>query len=115
MIFLPLPPSTNNLYVNAKFGRGRYVSKEYRAWQQEAALCIPPAVRGAYKPRDIVGVTIRAAVDHRRDIDNIVKPVLDLLVKKLVIPDDRYVNEIRISRVKPGDGVTGLVVEVRGL
>jgi len=37
-------------------------------------------------------------MDHRGDVDNRAKPVLDLLVSHKVISGDNFVNTLRIDR-----------------
>jgi crossover junction endodeoxyribonuclease RusA len=83
---LPLPPSTNRLW---RAGRGRvYRSKRYMSWCRDAGwelnLQRPSRLTGA------VVVTIAAGKPdkRRRDIDNLAKSTLDLLVAHQVIEDD---------------------------
>jgi Holliday junction resolvase RusA-like endonuclease len=96
---LPLPPSTNNLYVNLP-GRGRVRAAAYRRWSDEAGWLVkaktpPVTFYGA------VAVRIEAGAGNRRDIDNILKPTLDLLVKVGVLADDRMIDVLHIMRGGP--------------
>jgi crossover junction endodeoxyribonuclease RusA len=91
-ITLPLPPSTNRLW---RAGRGRvYRSKRYLTWCRTAGwelnLQRPARLTGA------VVVTISAGRPdrRRRDIDNLAKSTLDLLVAHRVIEDDAKVVSI---------------------
>lgn len=53
-------------------------------------------------------------LSRRRDLDNVLKSTLDLLVRHGVIADDRFVDEIRIVRLVPeGDGRLELTVRPR--
>lgn len=87
-------PSANNLFVNRRGGRAR--SPEYLQWQNDAGWLIkarqPRATKGP------VAILIEAPVNRKRDIDNIQKPVIDLLVKLGLIDDDRWVDDLRIVR-----------------
>lgn len=99
---LPTPPSTNNLFINVK-GRGRIKSRQYKAWAEEAGWRLL-----AQRVRPVSGrvhVTIRAIRKdgRRRDIDNIIKPILDLLVAQRVISDDRHVEMVSASWVVSAD------------
>lgn len=104
MIVLPVPPSTNNLFINAKTGKGRFLSPAYKAWRKAAAealtLC---AWDMPCRPYD---VTIRVNVNHQSDIDNRTKAVLDLLVEHKVIDGDQWVNALHVYRDRNVDGCT---------
>ena len=98
---LPVPPSTNALTFNRKQG-GRSNTKEYEAWIASAGLLVNAAVN-EYLPRGPWGVVLKANVGHNRDIDNLVKPTIDLLVTWDIIGDDRYVEEGEYSRLRNTD------------
>jgi len=104
MISLPLPPSLNNAFVNRQDGKGRYRSSAYKAWQRAAGDCL--SVSAWDIPSPPYGVTIRLNIDHRSDIDNRVKPVLDLLVKHGVLTGDQWVNSLHVYRDRSIDGCT---------
>lgn len=44
---------------------------------------------------------IEAPLNRKRDLDNVLKPTLDLLVAMQLISDDRYVDQITLMRVHP--------------
>lgn len=103
-VTLPLPPSTNNLFVNAR-GRGRVKSKEYAAW---AARVVP--MLWELKPPERLPCTffwlLTGQVSVLRDGDNTLKPLLDACVKAGVIKDDslQYVRGwCGHAEVGPGD------------
>jgi Holliday junction resolvase RusA-like endonuclease len=113
---LTFPPSTNNLFANKKSG-GRVPSTKYKSWRAEAGweinrqrLTLPNSMKGV--PGDqLANVRILvnvARVSAARDLDNLIKPILDLLVNMQVLIDDtvKYVNliEIRLSALdRPSD------------
>lgn len=85
---LPTPPSVNAMFGNnAGPGRGRFATKQYKAWKDEALACVLEQGRKAFsKP---VTIAIQLCDPRRRsDVDNRIKPVLDLLVSTGIIPDD---------------------------
>lgn len=100
---LPIPPSVNNLFVNraGKLHGGRAKGSDYKRWLHDAGWTIkiglPHHVPG------IVRVLIEAPLNRRRDLDNVLKPLLDLLVKMAVIVDDSLIDDLRIVRVGTGD------------
>ena len=89
-VFLPRPPSLNNIYVNVH-KRGRVKTEEYRTWLRAASNDI-----AAQKPLKVCGeVEIVVAIGPRRgDLDNRIKPILDCLVVNGVIDDDKNVTAI---------------------
>lgn len=90
-----MPPSTNNLFLNLP-GRGRVRSGAYKAWERQASAALTFASWDM--PARPYVVTIRLNMDHRGDIDNRTKAVLDLLVKHKVIDGDQWVNELHVYR-----------------
>jgi Holliday junction resolvase RusA-like endonuclease len=86
-----MPPSTNALFRNVK-DVGRVKSTPYKRWVKTAMVSMLPQ-----RPKPIAGrvtVEITCRTNSRRDIDNIIKPVLDLLVRSELIEDDRMVQKV---------------------
>ena len=107
-ITLPYPPTVNNYYTVA---RGRKIlSKKGRAYKMEALGWLmeqnaPKGREGAYS----VSIYVMPPDKRRRDIDNLIKPLLDSLVEYGVIPDDSMIFDLRIQRF---DSVKGGKVEM---
>lgn len=99
-LFLPYPPSTNNLFINA--GKRRVKSKSYVAWQKEAQADLEhQKIMDGFKWKNHTGqvrisLLLKAPTKAVADIDNRIKAVLDLLVTNKVIPadDSRYIRSI---------------------
>ena len=108
-VTLPMPPSTNNLFATA---RGRRVkTREYRAW---LAACAP-ALLELRKPDSLpawICVVALGAVNARRDLDNLLKPVGDALVANGVLPGDSLAHVRRWSVEYAGDGAGEAAVRV---
>ena len=102
-LWLPFPVSANRLWVKTRNGMRK--SDAYTAWLLEAGLEVrrqrPQKISGPYK------ITITAArPDHRRrDIDNTIKSVSDLLQSVGVIRDDCDCEMVTARWVTSGDGV----------
>ena len=92
---LPVPPSANNLFKNVP-GQGRKPTKAYTKWQSDCRYYVK--MREPDEKGMIYRVQIVANIDRKRDIDNIIKPTLDLLKKLGHIYDDRYVDSVHIDR-----------------
>lgn len=107
---IPIPPSANNMFRNVP-GRGRVRTKDYTAWRTAAHWQIKePAA--AVQFDDPVEVSITVPRQPRSDIDNRIKPVLDLLVKSGVIKDDDAKHVRKVS-AEWGDVFAPCVVTVR--
>ncbi len=102
MISLPLPPSLNNAFVNSR--NGRYRSPAYKAWQKAAADHL--TLQSWDMPKPPYGVTIRLNINHQSDVDNRIKPLLDLLVKHGVLTGDQWVNALHVYRDRTIEGCT---------
>lgn len=93
-ILLPMPPSTNNLFATVN-GR-RVITRPYNMWRKVAyELFRLFKEKPLEKP---YGVHIRLNLDHKSDIDNRVKPILDALVASETICGDQWVDTIRVDR-----------------
>lgn len=94
---ITVPPSANALYVQLASGE-RVKTRAYRNWLNSQSLRLrmracPPEERN-------ISVEIEANIDRRRDLDNLVKPILDALQHEGIIRDDRYVDHIHIERTE---------------
>jgi crossover junction endodeoxyribonuclease RusA len=95
IVLLPMPPSTNNLFINIP-KRGRVPSSQYKAWKNAAGLTL-----NIQRPEKFTGaVDVRVGIPKRTrgDIDNRVKALLDLLVAHGVIEDDKHVQNLTVGR-----------------
>jgi Holliday junction resolvase RusA-like endonuclease len=93
---LPLPISVNELYYNKAEG-GRAKTRRYKAWVHDAAMILL-----CQRARPVAGpvrVEILVSDKCRADLDNTAKCVLDALVARGVIEDDRkkFVRAISVE------------------
>ena len=101
---LPLPPSSNELFLNPRGGRGRRpLAPRYRAWRLEAGWIVKaarlPKITGPYTFELLVPAKMRG------DASNRIKAPEDLFVKLGVTPDDRFCQRAAAERspdVAPG-------------
>jgi crossover junction endodeoxyribonuclease RusA len=102
---IPPPPSVNALFANVA-GRGRVRSARYRQWATQAGWMLQS--QRALWPAIVAGqpysVALRLPVDYRSDIDNAAKGPIDLLVSLGIVPDDRLMVELLISKTGPRHG-----------
>ena len=110
VIALPMPPSSNNLFVNA--GKRRIRSEQYNAWIREAGWRLanqrPPLMAGKVS---LLFEVEEPKTARQQDIANREKAITDLLVSHRVIQgdDQRFVRELTM-RWAP---VSGVFVTVR--
>lgn len=93
-VLLPLPTSANRIW--RRFGKRIVKNPVYVAWQNEAAALILVS-----KMKMIVGnYDLRAVFPSsmRPDIDNMIKPLNDILVRTGIITDDKFCRNLTLSR-----------------
>jgi len=107
---LSLPPSVNGAWANVE-GVGRRKTSAYRAWIKTAKGEISAGrqawrpIEGAYK----LTIVVRAPA---MDIDNVVKPISDLLQKMGMVRNDRNMTHLEVARA---DGPRGVSIQVTPL
>ena len=110
---ISMPPSANNMF--ATYNGRRIISREYKAWREKEEAAVHEAWlrQGAPAFEKPVGVTIHLGLNFRGDIDNRIKPVIDLLGKAISdFPNDRYIDRIEAERVLGIDGARVLVMQL---
>src|SRR5689334_11512958 len=102
-LWLPYPPSANRLWRRARVGMIK--SASYVAWLLEAGAEArrqrAGKIKGAYK----LTITAARPDNRKRDLDNIIKPVSDLLKSIGAIEDDHLCEMLTARWVTSGDGV----------
>ena len=112
VFILPFPTSANGNYKNVS-GGGRAKTANYEAWIKEAGYKLnlqrPKPVEGPVK------VVIRAVRPDKkkRDVDNLTKPILDLLVRHKILADDHLVQSVTSEWTS--DNLSGVSVYVTPL
>ena len=103
MISMPYPPTVNNYHTVA---RGRKIlSRKGRVYKKEAVICLyqqcaPKSQEGPYA----ISISVRPPDKRKRDIDNLIKPLLDSLVDYGALSDDSEVIDLRIRKFNPIKG-----------
>lgn len=104
----PLPPSTNRIW---RYVSGRAImSAEARRYRELVFGVVNDAWFGV-KILGRVSISIITFMRPRRDIDNVIKPLLDGLQHAGLFTSDNQVDRIRVSRGTP-DIPGYLVVQV---
>lgn len=94
------PPSLNNAF--ATVGKRRIKTADYKAWIEAAGWELK--VQGITPVGSPYGISIEIGrKTSKSDIDNLIKPISDLLVKMGATPDDRKMDEVTIRRADRED------------
>lgn len=107
-LVLDMPPlSVNNLFATGENGR-RFAVKAYKAWQARALLQLRK--QASWHISGTVRIRLQFTREQTKaDLDNLAKPVLDVLVKAGRISDDRNVRELRLLF---SDKATGTQIDI---
>lgn len=92
-VALPLPPSTNEMYFTRVAGKKVYrvPTQKYEAWRRAAVRTTAEWPRVDFKTTWDVTLHVHFA-RWNRDLDNVIKPVLDLLTGTMGLHDNRVVQ-----------------------
>ena len=110
---LPFPPTLNTMYPS-KQGGGRTLSKRGRAFKTEVyARLLEQHGRVRLLTGPLKATLEVIPPDHRkRDLDNLIKPVLDGLVAAGVMLDDSQVKVIYAEMLAPSEtGACTVIIE----
>ncbi|GHA19329.1 hypothetical protein GCM10007989_13560 [Devosia pacifica] len=99
---LPYPVSVNGAF---KLHNGKRLSKEYRAWRDAAGYKLRSQKPHRHKGKVLVDIDLVAPDRRIRDADNVLKAILDLLVRHAVIEDDsnRFMRRVSIGWEDEGE------------
>lgn len=112
---LPMPPSVNSMYRNVP-GKGRVKTKDAKKWVTDAGWMLVAQRNRDGRHKCITGpieveVTAYRPASKRRDLDNILKALLDLLTSTKTIADDSQVVALHARWVNEGVPCTMIVRE----
>ena len=118
IVNITAPPSANNLFYTGLVDRRRHKSTKYKAWIDESQREMlvqgaKPVKRTEELPCYKVDICAHGLA-RARDLDNIIKPIIDLLQHCGIIDNDKNVNEIHAARFrgeKVQEGATWVSVE----
>lgn len=93
---LPWPPTVNNYYTVWK-GR-KIISKKGKQFKSDCSFYIP-RLADPMKGKLEVVIQVCMPDKRRRDIDNLLKPILDVLGQYGVYEDDSQIIDLRIKSI----------------
>lgn len=107
-IVLPWPPSMNRYWRSVTQLRGRVlVSEEGRRYRRLVKANVMAARLTPFGDMDRLDMTVLAYPPDRRnrDLDNLLKPLVDAIMVAGLFPDDSQIDRLEIRRqpvAKPG-------------
>lgn len=106
---LPWPPTSNTMFGLSS--SRRFPSERYVNWKNDAGKHLMMQRAKSIKGPVRVTIALRPPSKRKWDLDNRIKPLLDLLVSHLIIEDDNseYVREVTVHvdpTIDPGAQVT---------
>jgi Holliday junction resolvase RusA-like endonuclease len=115
VVSFSMPPSANHAWRNIENGKGRVRSDDYLAWIETCCIVLADARIGRIEGPYAVLIEARrprGAKGALRDIDNLIKPTLDVLKNTGMTIDARHCQEVTARwAAERGDG--GIVVVIR--
>lgn len=110
MIFiLPKPPSINHIY--GRSGNRTYITKEGKNWFEDAGELVKKSWNGSQFTQPCQ-VRVVLYTCRRQDLDNILKPLLDLLQKTGVIENDNLIDNLAACKIKVAKTEEHIEIEV---
>lgn len=116
---LPWPPTVNTYYRHKVIGKLAtvYVTQEGKAYRKAVNLCLMEHGVKTYELEGDLRVEIEVFPPdkRKRDIDNLLKSLLDSLTHAQVWKDDNQISDLRIFRNKQIAGLVKVrVYEING-
>jgi len=84
--------------INKAWQGRRFATKAYKDWTEDMLMSMPR--KEMVKGNISVNINLYLKSIVRGDIDNFLKPIMDCMVKKGWIEDDRYIQEISVKKIK---------------
>lgn len=108
VLTLPFPISVNAMYRNKLKSRAK--SERYMTWARAAGWQLQAQRQKPIKGWYALTLTLYEADNKRRDADNFVKAVSDLLVTHGLIEDDSFCSSLMIERFKADKAKCDVIV-----
>lgn len=97
-LFLPYPPSVNTYW--GFNGNRRYLTPKAKEFKHKVAIRTAVAGCKLGLSRIVISITLHPPDKRIRDIDNVLKPLIDALCQAGAFDDDSQVDSLSITRDK---------------
>lgn len=111
-VVVSVPPGTNSLFFNLGRG-GRAKTKKYSDWIKKNKKEVERLTPVKEYPVEVL-LRCQVKIRSNRDLANLEKATIDLLVSCGILEDDsvNYVSDV-VMRYRPNDNGQGLKIEIR--
>ena len=97
-ITLPYPPSINHYYCRTRFG-GMAIAKKGKEYRKEVAMLIKQKFRNKVLTGNVtVAIHLFPPDRRKRDIDNVLKCLLDSIEDSGIIENDNQINVLLVTK-----------------
>jgi crossover junction endodeoxyribonuclease RusA len=110
---LEYPPSVNQLW-RAVPGRGVIKSKVYRIWLEKNLWIIRGQTSNKILGKFTIEFEATRPDKRRRDIDNLIKPLMDVIVQAGLVEDDSLCEMLSIKWTENGTGISATILPLSG-
>ncbi|MCX6806892.1 MAG: RusA family crossover junction endodeoxyribonuclease [Candidatus Berkelbacteria bacterium] len=88
--------------VNSCFQGRRFRTTEFKKWQEAVIYSLPKKLSNINKTSERITmvITLYFKKPTMMDLDNYAKAIIDCVVKKGIIKDDRYIFDLNIKKRK---------------
>jgi crossover junction endodeoxyribonuclease RusA len=94
---LPYPPTVNHYW--GQLGSKKFLGKKGKEFREAVFLCSYNARKGALNERLHMEVYLYPPDNRKRDVDNILKPLLDALEHANVYENDSQIDKLCVTRM----------------
>jgi len=110
---LPYPPTVNHYW--GQLGSKKFLGKKGKEFREAVFLCSLNARKGALNERLHMEVYLYPPDNRKRDVDNVLKPLLDALEHAGVYENDSQIDKLCITRMDvTKGGVCDVVISQLG-
>jgi crossover junction endodeoxyribonuclease RusA len=95
---LPYPPTINHYW--GQLGSKKYLGKKGKEFREAVFLCAYNARKGTLNARLKMEVYLYPPDNRKRDVDNVLKPLLDALEHAGVYENDSQIDKLCITRME---------------
>ncbi len=90
------------LSINAAWKGRRFKTENYLTYEEEVGYLLLKYPKNKFKLEHKLSVSVKFYLcGHglRFDVDNLIKPLLDILTKNEIIPDDRIIYKLKAEKI----------------
>ena len=93
---LPYPPTVNHYW--GQLGSKKYLGKKGKEFREAVFICVYNARKGTLNGRLHMEVYLYPPDKRKRDVDNVLKPLLDALEHAGLYENDSQIDKLCITR-----------------